>query len=444
MVHNNPCQGLPDGRPCPRKRRGEKDKVCFNHNMYDLCPECSKAFDDERNGVDVTPVNSAGNSTVISETRQSTRSQSSLGAAAATESRCIFDPVLCYVASARETSKKNDISHLVSAYFASELVTEAKTTLWNSAPSDVIGEYTRRQNTDKRTCTEAHVQDIYDAMRKLDEKKCLPCFAVKATDLHLLPKAQPGELLDYSVTERVGQLERKLDRFSETIDLVCNSNASLRDEMETLRRTVHALPPAINIQTPTAGSSRTDTDSRNTGKSSSYSGAAKNANDETTTNVKSSDPTFLPIPDNLDRGHSGNWPSMSSLGSANNNKDDFEIPRENQRRMDRARDKSKRRRPTKVYKGTGDDFNSLKGSEPDRDIYVFRLLHSVTDADIRSFLDSKNIEIRKLQQISDDAWNTKSFKVTVCASQLKDALELAWPKNVCVRRWRFVPKTSKT
>ena len=167
--HNNACSGLPNGQPCPYGRRGDKDNVNFNVHMMDLCPDCSKFHDAEKNGV---PLSSLPDP-LPSDTTRSTRSKSQSAQVNDSEN-LIIDPVLCYVAASRDTSRKIDIAHMVAANFSEDLVYEAKTLLWQRVNSDVIGDCVKRQTTDKRSGKEANVIDIYDAMKKMEDKKCLP------------------------------------------------------------------------------------------------------------------------------------------------------------------------------------------------------------------------------------------------------------------------------
>ena len=67
---------------------------------------------------------------------------------------------------------------------------------------------------------------------------------------------------------------------------------------------------------------------------------------------------------------------------------------------------------------------------------------TTTQDDVREFLNNEDIEIRDLDVISDPKWLTKSFKVTVAASQLQKVLDANWPEGICVRR--FFPPRSKS
>jgi hypothetical protein len=195
--------------------------------MY-ICTDCSNATDTWKanpNASSMATNNGKQRSRrVAAKQVLSTQAESpSTGTDQSTESPSeitVFDPVLCYLASARDRSKKIDTIHLASAYFADSLIIRAKTKLWESSPAGIIGDFVNRKNTDGRSSKEAHVQDILDAMNKLDDMERIPTFAVKSDELYLLPKTSPNELLEYSVTERVSSVEEKLRRLAEAVDLI--------------------------------------------------------------------------------------------------------------------------------------------------------------------------------------------------------------------------------
>lgn len=451
--HSYACEGLPGRKPCPRSRKGDKDGVCYNHNMMNVCPDCSKAHDDVRDGIDPSAaLQHPTNVNVVTRSMGNQASPSQSDSAAGNSK--IFDPVLFYVATSRDTSRRSDVAHLVATYFSDELVNNAKTLLWRTSSSDVIGEVVRRKSTDERTRKEANAQDIYDAMKKLEDKKCLPIFALESSQYHLIPKVQPCELLEYSVTERMAQFECKLERMSESMDLLSNQNAMMRDELSAVSS--RPRPDAPEIQIIHVDSPRNPASAPSRDKPS-YSGTAK-AN-LTRTSAKASkllDPSEVLDPrkelKNLLQSQGGiRLGSVTSLMSDDSttamaDADGFQLPKEQRKRMQRSDDKAlhKRRRPQNVIRGKGADFKSLKGSEPDREIYVYRLEMTTSEDDMKEFLTSHNISIRKILEVTDPKWNTKSFRVGVPASQLELALGLDWPESVCVRRWWYIPQKKDT
>ena len=375
--------------------------------------------------------------------------------AAMSQNDYIFNPLLCYVVSARNNSRKNDIAHLVSGFFSAEAIENAKTELWNNASHDIIGTELRRRNTDDRSSKEAHVQDIIDALRKLEDADALPLFAVTSDQLAQLPRSQPGELLDYSVSDRVARLETKLNRVIETVDFLSNENAALRDKMSSsettaplVRVTVDPPTPVIRDQSPDVASVEPQTASE---KQKSF---AKAAAEKPAKRHKARKPNNTKTDSKMmnTREHClnplGNLRSiLGSLAGSNtslysNDTDGFQLPNEQTRRMRRADQKPTKRRHN-VITGKGTQFKSLKvGAEPNRDIYVSRVCLTTTQDDVREFLNNEDIEIRDLDVISDPKWLTKSFKVTVAASQLQKVLDANWPEGICVRR--FFPPRSKS
>lgn len=420
--HNNPCEGLPNKQPCPQRLVGDKDGVVYNHNFLDLCGDCSQVHDDVRDGkITIESLNQMLSNNGAPDSR-STRASNRGGTAAEVGTEpCIFDPVLCYVASARETSTRKDIVQMVAAYFAGDLVSEAKTVLWKCASGGELGDMTKRKNTDERTGKEANVMDIYDGMRKLEEVRKLPTFGVKAAQLHLLPKVQPSELLEYSVTERVSQLEDKFERYMKTVDLLSDQNAALRNEVADLRRQPPGPPPPTNAgpaaQPPGRGHDQSS-------KKTMYSGAVKSNIQQNTSQ--------LPNLTNTNNSHVTEGASSSSGGGDAGDPNGFRLPTDQLKRG---------RRRQKVVTGKGANFHTLQGSEPDRSIYVYRLLLTTTEDDLRKFLTESNIVIRgKMEELAKPEWTTKSYKVTLPASQQATALGLEWPENVCVRPWHYYPK----
>ena len=66
----------------------------------------------------------------------------------------------------------------------------------------------------------------------------------------------------------------------------------------------------------------------------------------------------------------------------------------------------------------------LKGApEPGRDLFIFRLDSETLDSDIKAYLESHDVSVLKIDQMSDENTKYKSFKVTVPISRLNDLLK---------------------
>ena len=82
--------------------------------------------------------------------------------------------------------------------------------MWTLCASD-LESYTQCKNTDKRSSSEAHIKDIFDALVKLDSINKLPSFVAK--NLDQLPNRQPEELNLISIINRISKLEEKQTDF---------------------------------------------------------------------------------------------------------------------------------------------------------------------------------------------------------------------------------------
>ena len=100
-------------------------------------------------------------------------------------------------------------------------------------------------------------------------------------------------------------------------------------------------------------------------------------------------------------------------------------------------------RKKKIISGTktGDKFKTLRGNEPNRDIFIYRVHKDTKMADLQEFAVSEGFTVRKLTDVSDlSRWHTQSFILTVPVSQLEKALAPdSWPEGIYVRR-HFSPR----
>ena len=115
--------------------------------------------------------------------------------------------------------------------------------------------------------------------------------------------------------------------------------------------------------------------------------------------------------------------------------DEFRLPTKHLKQM-------RRRERRQAIIGKGNTAARLKGApEPGRDLFVFRLDSETTNGDIKAYLQSHNISVLKIDQMSHENSKYKSFKVTVPVSRLNDLLkEEVWPAGVGVRRFRNIRK----
>ena len=351
----------------------------------------------------------------------------------------IHDPILGYIAAWRDVSRKTEISHIVSNHFDRESIDAAKKLLWEKCSVDIIGAMPGRRDTDDRSRKVAHIDDIFDAMRKLDDADSLPNMAVTAHQLRLLPKAAPGELLSISVVERLDRFDHIVTSIVSRLDDLSNENSRLRDSS--------SLPlPTINIDSQLHGSTSTTT--------ASYAGVTNK-----TKQKKKKNPAIVIMPDNSDPSYvtpvvsAPSAPtsltrlpgleqllvprddSMSRDNSLSRDKDGFALSSNEKRRNQRVNARRK-----KAIAGTAAWYGTLRGDPPNRDVYIYRVHMEATIEDLRKFAISQDLTIKKLSDISNPEYDTKSYILTVPATQLDKSLNPdTWPEGICVRRY-FPPR----
>lgn len=100
----------------------------------------------------------------------------------------------------------SNIKKIICNFYCLDDIIQAKKILWNLCESN-LEPYSERKNTDKRSSSEAHTQDILDAMTKMDSLNQLPVFVAK--NLDQLPIGQPEDLNIISIINRLSKIEDK-------------------------------------------------------------------------------------------------------------------------------------------------------------------------------------------------------------------------------------------
>ena len=87
-------------------------------------------------------------------------------------------------------------------------------------------------------------------------------------------------------------------------------------------------------------------------------------------------------------------------------------------------------------------YKPLRGIEPNRAVYIFRVCKASKMDDLRDFIESEvKVEIRNLELVCDPTtWNTQSIKLSLPANELDRALNADWPAGIRVRQWTNFPK----
>ena len=89
-----------------------------------------------------------------------------------------MQPLLSYIAFSMNSGTIDSIQKAVLGHFSLNQVIEAKTTLWNVADTQIIGDKMKRKDSTARTECEAHIHDILAALVTLDRMDLMPNFVI--------------------------------------------------------------------------------------------------------------------------------------------------------------------------------------------------------------------------------------------------------------------------
>ena len=125
-----------------------------------------------------------------------------------------INELLSYLCFYLHNSNVDNIRRTVLTFCNQDDILNSKKILWTLG-SEFLETYKDRKNTEKRSSTEANLQDIIDALLVLDSCDKLPVFV--ARELNKIPDRQPEELNVFSLINRVARLEKKLYEYEETM-----------------------------------------------------------------------------------------------------------------------------------------------------------------------------------------------------------------------------------
>ena len=114
--------------------------------------------------------------------------------------------LLTYATFYMHNSAINNIKTIISNFYPLEEIITAKKMLW-ALCSDSLEQYIERKSTDKRSSVEASINDIFEALSKLDILGKVPTFVAKNIDK--LPSRQPEELNMICIINRLVKLEQQ-------------------------------------------------------------------------------------------------------------------------------------------------------------------------------------------------------------------------------------------
>ena len=310
----------------------------------------------------------------------------------------IFDPMLTYVASVRNASTVANMKMMLLAKFTASQVKDARAALWDKYP-DVLGEPPDRRDGKYRIANEAIVEDILEAFSKLEVAGCLPTFAVRSEQLHLVPRARPEEIDVFSLADRVNALEEALSVLKGAVP----PNTAAR----WTSGNSEVVPPPMSERS----SSRLKT-----------SGISSIWDDEQFTRPRSSSRGSVAAPKEVQKK------TMAEVTAQNADVQYTLVTK-------------KKKKPKRGQQGTASDKGSLKGGSETFCVQLTNVNPVITETDIEKFVADSDIEQEiKVEDATTPGWPTKRFRVTFPRTVYDVVMKVEfWPANVYFKQF-FKPR----
>ena len=126
----------------------------------------------------------------------------------------IINELLTYAIHYISSSTIDNVKKIVNQFYSEDDILDAKKVLWSSSP-DTLGAMQERKSTKARNASAANINDIFDALAKLDALDKLP--NVSAKNMDKLPNRDPEELNLMYIVQRIADLERAREEHNETL-----------------------------------------------------------------------------------------------------------------------------------------------------------------------------------------------------------------------------------
>ena len=362
-----------------------------------------------------------------------------------------INELLSYLCFYLHNSNVDNIRRTVLTFYNQDDILNSKKILWTLG-SEFLETYKDRKNTEKRSSTEANLQDIIDALLVLDSCDKLPVFV--ARELNKIPDRQPEELNVFSLINRVARLEKKLYEYEETMIMhECSlkniEKLNIDDKLEQFSKEVKLLTLAkrnefsteeniskmnSNILSTPSSSKNEENDHESNMHSDDWETISESSNSTEFKQKKTYKNILMKI-NNSYRGKknkittqqnkkikSTSRTSNISTSSPLVDEDGFHI----------VESKARRRRRTKIQ--NIDDFQGMKPRM--KNIFICNIV-SGNESIIRKYIENKNIEVLDIVKVSHSNAKLKSFKISILENNLGTVLNNNfWPNGVTCRLWK--------
>ena len=123
-----------------------------------------------------------------------------------------INELLCYAIHKFNSGANTNLHQVMYNFYDEDDIVTAKKALFHVC-KDPLGNYPKRSSTDLRAAAYAHLEDILEAIKKLDAAGKLPEFVAK--NLDRIPSRDPEDMTMVSVIQRLDKLEQ--DKYNKEV-----------------------------------------------------------------------------------------------------------------------------------------------------------------------------------------------------------------------------------
>ena len=191
----------------------------------------------------------------------------------------IVNEVLTYAIFSNNANNNDDCKKVMLSFYDENEIKSAKRSLWMECKKDINKEHHNRIDSPGRTAAAANIDDIMEAIKRLDAKGKLP--DVVARDIGRLPDRQPEQLNMLYVIDEVADLKKAKITTQDTLSDMKIAIMKLQDDA---RKKCYIDKSNVDINPNIAGNSNkedntslnAEQDTSETSESSEVSKTSKN------------------------------------------------------------------------------------------------------------------------------------------------------------------------
>lgn len=384
--------------------------------------------------------------------------------------------LLTYVCTYYDGSSRDKVHLAVANFYSVDEIKIAKKLLWDRFESD-LPKFESRRDSDNRSAKDMMVSDILGALDHLDNAKVEYSFVTR--DIKRLPKFSPEETNVCSMVDRVVTVEMKCTEMDERQNVCGMEIDDMRKRMANfeslLKRHDRLLNNVSDEQgndnvTPVQMDNHDDKVSPGVKQTASSAPSASGLSTGDTVELDNeSSSSVRPRDNNTVASMSNNEELKQTFAGTlkEGAENGFSYSREYVRKLERdlkmaqtqkkttgnekhdirARDSFHRPRQNKSGIITGQARGDSKirgGPPPSRDFFVYNVHSDTSEEDMKDHLERRGVDVRLIEQASDDTKLYKSFHIEVSVKDMNVMRSPeSWPFGIRVRKWN-PPKNAST